>query len=161
MRFRGLVGCMVIGLLSLGSPALAHVAADDAPAAAPAVSSSSGVETIAAAAPEAGGLGMLLAAAVAALVIVRRRRAVGLACIALLLVIAFETGLHSVHHIVDERDAASCVVALATAQAGGLAVESVAFERPAEVGTPVAVRSDTSTPVRSSAPDLGRAPPAA
>jgi hypothetical protein len=152
---------VAIALLSLGSPAFAHVAADPAPAAAPAVSSPSGVETIAAAAPEASGLAMLLAAAVAALAIARRRRAIALTCIALFVVIAFEAGLHSVHHIGDERDAASCVVALATAQTGGLAVESPALERPVEVGTPLAIRIETSTPVRSSAPDLGRAPPAA
>jgi hypothetical protein len=153
--------CLVVALLALGTPALAHVGLEYAPAATPAPARPLDVQTLTAATPALTGLWTLVAAiAVAAVAIARRRRAVALACVALLMLIAFEAGLHSVHHIGDQLDS-SCVIASASSHTGALTVESVAFERPTEVATPVDVSAGEPTTVRSAAPDLGRAPPAA
>jgi hypothetical protein len=160
MRTRTLGLGLVLALLAVGTPALAHVALESAPAA-PIQSALPSAETVSAAAPSTAGLGTLLATvAVAALAVARHRRAVALAGVALLMLIAFEAGLHSVHHIGDHLDS-SCLIASASAHTGALTVDSVAFERPTEIVAPVTVSSCTQTTVRSSAPDLGRAPPAA
>ena len=44
----------------------------------------------------------------------------------------FEAGLHSVHHL-KEADAAKCAVAAVSSHAGGLVVDVIAIERPADV----------------------------
>lgn len=161
MRTWSLALCLVVALLAWGTPALAHVSLEYAPAAAPVLAELPDAQTLIAAAPVTAGLWTVLAAvAVLALAIARRRHAVAVVCVAVLVLIAFEAGLHSVHHIGDHRDA-SCVIASASAHTGALTVESVALERPTEVATPVAVSVGTPKMVRSSAPDLGRAPPAA
>lgn len=63
------------------------------------------------------GPGVLLvgALAVAGALGMRRRRRLALALAALLLVLAFEAALHSVHHLGDPARAAECAVAVATA----------------------------------------------
>jgi hypothetical protein len=94
------------------------------------------------------------------ILIARRRRAVAVACMALLLLIAFESGVHSVHHLTDQPDG-QCVVASASAHTGGVAAATVAFDRPVEASTTVAVLPAPSATARPDAPDLGRAPPLA
>jgi hypothetical protein len=160
MRTWRLALWLVVALLAWGTPALAHVALEYAPAAAPVPSELPDAQTLIAAAPVTAGLWTVLAAvAVLALAIARRRRAVALVCVAVLMLIAFEAGRHSVHHIGDHGDS-SCVIASASAHTGALTVDAVAFEHPVEVATPVAFSVGTPATVRSSAPDLGRAPPA-
>lgn len=161
MPTRTLVLCLAVAILAWGGPALAHVAVEVAPApAAPIPSLPAAMPSLDAAAPGTTGLwAVLVAAALAAVAIARRRRAVALASVAVLMLIAFESGLHSVHHISDQGEA-SCVVASASAQTGALTVERIAAERPLEVATAAVVHRATPTPARSAAPDLGRAPPA-
>lgn len=152
--------CLAVALLAVADPALAHVALEYPPAT-PAPAPLLDAQILSAAAPTLTGLWTLVAAvAIGGVLVARRRTAVALACVALLTVIAFEAGLHSVHHIGDQPDG-SCVIASASAHTGALTVDSPALERPAEVTTPVVVRVDAPTSARSAAPDLGRAPPAA
>ena len=161
MRTPTLTMCLVVALLALADPALAHVGLEYAPAASPAPALPLDTQALSADAPTLTGLWTLIAAvAVAGVALARRRRAVALACVALLALIAFETGLHSVHHIGDQPDG-SCVIASASAHTGALTVDGAALERPTEVPTPVVVSVDAPATVRSAAPDLGRAPPAA
>jgi hypothetical protein len=160
MRTRTLTMCLVI-LLTAAAPALGHVGLEYAPAGPPAPAPPLDAQALSSATPTLTGVWALIAAvAVAAVALARRRRAVALACVALLALIAFETGLHSVHHIGDQPGS-SCVIASASAQTGALTVDRTALERPTEVTTPVVVSVQAPTTARSAAPDLGRAPPAA
>jgi hypothetical protein len=159
MRLRHAGWCLVVvAVLALGTPAWAHVDVPTVPDAPPPVVT---VETLAAAAPSMDGLWLLAsAAALTAVAVARRRRAVALACTALLLLIAFEAGVHSVHHVADHLGA-QCVVASASAHTGGVAVDAVAIEAPVDVATSIAVTPSATPVLRSVPPDLGRAPPSA
>jgi len=96
----------------------------------------------------------------AAVVVPRRVLIAGL--VLLLLVAGFEASVHSVHHLADQRAAAQCAVAAASAQVQG-ATEPVPVPMvgvPAPIGavvTPEPVRPGS----RSLRPDEGRAPPSA
>src|SRR5262245_2319632 len=73
----------------------------------------------------------------------------------------FEAGMHSVHHL-TEADAAKCAIAAVSSHSGGLVASMAAVERPADVVTAtVPAQVVALAPSRLSAPDLGRAPPAA
>ena len=91
------------------------------------------------------------------------RRRVLVAVLALvLLVLAVETGVHAVHHLTDQRGAADCVVAMASANVQGTAASpppACALWIPDPVGTVVAPAPERpgARPLR---PDEGRAPPA-
>lgn len=154
---RKMVGwCVVAAVLALSTPAMAHVTTDvvvELPL--------TQLETLAAPAPSMDGLATLVAAfAVALTLIARHRRAVAVACMALLLLVAFESGVHSVHHLTDQPDG-QCVVASASAHTGGVAAVTMAFDRPVEAVTTVAVPPAARAAARRDAPDLGRAPPLA
>ena len=152
---RNLIGWWVMAaVLVLSTPAVAHV-----PTSTPVEFAPARLETLAAAAPSLGALATLVVAiALAMLLVARSRRAVAVACLALLLVVAFESGVHSVHHLTDQPDA-RCMVASASAHIGGVAVTTVAFDRPAEAVSAVAVTPTGAPAARPAAPDLGRAPP--
>jgi hypothetical protein len=96
----------------------------------------------------------------AAVVLLRRRACVaGLALV--LVVLALETGVHSVHHLADRQGAAECVVALATAQMHGTAEAPPADHGSWITGPVGAVQAPApgrpgTRPLR---PDEGRAPP--
>lgn len=157
MRPRTLGWWLVVAVLALSTAAWAHVDTMSAPV----VSTPFGVDTLTAATPAMDDMWTLVSAlAVATVLIARRRRAVALACTALLLLVAFEAGVHSVHHLADQP-ATQCVVASASTYTSGVIVETVAFERPAEATTSAAVTSLASAALRPAAPDLGRAPPTA
>lgn len=138
------------------SPVVTEIAVP-APLAAPVAAPAPSPPEMAPLAPAiALGLGL------AAVVLLRPRASVvGLALV--LVVLALETGVHSVHHLADQQGAAECVVALATAQMHGT-VEAP----PADHGSCIAVPVDAVlglTPERPGSrllrPDEGRAPPAA
>jgi hypothetical protein len=157
MRPRILSFCVVLAVLALSTAAWGHVDTPSIPELAAALP----LETLAAATPPLDDLWTLVSAAALAMVLIaRRRRAVALACVALLMLVAFEAGVHSVHHLGAQPDG-KCVIASAAAQTGALGVDTVAFERPAEAVAPVAVMPVVVAGLRASAPDLGRAPPAA
>ena len=100
------------------------------------------------------GLGLVLAA---------RRRALVVVLALVLIVLAVETGVHSVHHLTDQKGGAGCVVALASAHVHGTAEPPAAVHDP-WAGGPVDTVV-TPAPERPGArplrPDEGRAPPAA
>jgi hypothetical protein len=147
---------LMVAVLALSTPALAHVPTDIPIDFMPAQ-----LETLSAAALSMDGLGALVAAMAAAMILIARRRgALAIACTALLLLVAFESGVHSVHHLADQPDS-QCVVASASAHTGGVAVDTIAFGRPAETMTAIAITLTGSPTSRPAAPDLGRAPPIA
>ena len=116
-----------------------------------------------AAAPETPGFPWSALAIVAAAVALgwrRPRRAAALALVLLLAVFAFEDGLHSVHHGLDQAQASSCPVAAAGTHLSATPVDGVA---PCDVILPVvalAVETSPSDPIaRLASPEQGRAPP--
>jgi hypothetical protein len=156
MRRQILGWATVVAVLLSSTPAMAHVRVDDA-----AVFTPAHVETLTDGGPSLDGLAPLLAGVVAGLMLVaRRRRAVAAVCTALLLLVAFEAGVHSVHHLADQPDG-QCVIASASSHAGAVVVGTVAVEPPVESVAPLTLASTSSPTARSDAPDLGRAPPIA
>jgi hypothetical protein len=91
----------------------------------------------------------------------RRPRRVAAGLVILLPVLAFEAGLHSVHHVGAPHQAAACAVGVATAHLAGNVVEVVTVD-------PIAAPSlHTALPAPSApvalhrpSPHEGRAPPA-
>ena len=156
MRPRMIGWWVMAAVLALSTPAMAHVTTDTAVDFMPPQ-----LETLTAATPSMDGLGTLVTAVAAAMILIaRRRRTLAIACMALLLLLAFESGVHSVHHLADQPDS-QCVVASASAHTGGIAVDTIAFGPPAETLTAIAVMLTASPTSRPAAPDLGRAPPIA
>ncbi len=104
-------------------------------------------------------LGLVLALALA--LISPRRTLVG--ALALVLVaLAAETGVHSVHHLADQKAAAECVVAVASTQVHGTAQPTAIDDL--HVFTPVGpvLAPEPDRPgARPLSPEQGRAPPAA
>jgi hypothetical protein len=116
-----------------------------------------------AAAPDVPGMPwstLAIGAAVVALGWWRPRRAAALACVLLLAVFAFEDGLHSVHHGMNQTQASSCPVAAASTHLHATPVDGVA---PSDVVLSVvalAVETSPSDPIACLAtPEQGRAPP--
>jgi hypothetical protein len=116
-----------------------------------------------AAAPEMPGFpwsALAIVAAAMALGWWRPRRAAALALVLLLAVFAFEDGLHSVHHGMNQAQASSCPIAAAATHLNATPVDGVA---PCDVVLPVvalAVETSPSDPIAHLAtPEQGRAPP--
>lgn len=77
----------------------------------------------ASAAPTVPWVGMVVAALVVAAGARRPRRAVTLAIVFVLVLFAFDTGVHSVHHLNDREAGATCAVALGTAHVAATPVD--------------------------------------
>jgi hypothetical protein len=155
------------------APAAAAVAQEPAPAASPSVppSAAPGVVSGGAVArvvpiPTQSSPAPVWAALILALLLpatlIAPRRVLVVALVLILAVIAVEEGVHSVHHLADQRAASHCAVAAASAHVQGtaepLAVPAVWVPTP--IGTVVVSEPDQpgSRPLR---PDEGRAPPSA
>jgi hypothetical protein len=159
MRTRTLVLCLLVSLLGWATPVLAHVPPEQAPAVAPPEAWDLDGQALVSAAGPARGLWTLLAVlALGAVAVARHRRSVALAAAAVLVLITFEVGLHSVHHI-GEPGGGKCVVAHAPAQTGALATDRIACEHPTEPTSVLAASPGSPAIARSLAPDRGRAPP--
>ena len=90
----------------------------------------------------------------------RPRRAVALALVLVVGVLAFETGVHSAHHLGQPDDVARCVIAWMSSQLSADVVDTTIDALPAPV--PEARVPALAVPVvaaRLVAPDAGRAPP--
>jgi hypothetical protein len=152
--------------LALASPALAHPVAGASPAAAltPGALVVAPVldETIAAApsGPSTPWTVIGLLGGLALAVGIGRRRALVLALAVVILFLAFETGLHSTHHLGNPDDASHCVVASTSAQlSADVAPDHIqSLVAPAPTApAPALVTPATGT--RAVAPDAGRGPP--
>lgn len=90
----------------------------------------------------------------------RARHAVALALVLLLAVLAFEDGLHSVHHLTEHAKPVRCAIAAATAHLSATAVDITVS---ADVVLPVVAVSvepgQTDPVARFLCPDQGRSPP--
>ena len=117
------------------------------------------------AAPTPAGVPWYLVVALSGLAAVgarRPRRNLALALVLLLAILAFENGLHSVHHLNDQDRGESCAVASASQHVAGTEVEgsfTAAAPAPAEPTRVASVRVIRSA--RSLGPHEGRAPPVA
>jgi hypothetical protein len=118
-----------------------------------------------AAAPASAQLSVVIfaSALVAALLARRRaRRAIVLTLVVLLAVLAFENGLHSVHHGLDERRLAGCPLGAASSHLSATPVEDIAAaELILDVVAAAPERSQPDVDVRALSPHQGRAPPSA
>ena len=164
----------VLGMLGPSGPASAHspfepgteVASESAPGFTASGDRSGGGALpgwALAAAPDMPGLpwsALAIVAAALALGWRRPRGAAALALVLLLAVFAFEDGLHSVHHGMNQAQASSCPVAAAGAHLSATPVDGVA---PCDVVLPVvALAVETSPPdpiAHLTNPEQGRTPP--
>ena len=89
----------------------------------------------------------------------RPRRAVGLALILLLAVFAFESGVHSVHHLSDPSRAEHCGVASASQHMSGTEVAGVTVAESLPQAPHQVLLAAPIARVRSLGPEQGRAPP--
>jgi hypothetical protein len=117
------------------------------------------IPTPATAGPLWAALGLVLLLGAAAVV---PRRVLITALVLLFLVAGFETSVHSVHHLADQRAAARCAVAAASAHVQGAADPLAVPEMwvPTPIGAVVAAEPDRPG-ARTLRPDEGRAPPSA
>jgi len=170
-RAYALLAALVIGLALVGSatstwahpPAVASVDAVDpvsvagAALPAPMAAPTPAIPTAAPLAP------MVLLTAALGVALTARRRALATALALVTIVLAAETGVHSVHHLTDQQAATECVVALASANVHGTAGSPSAADA-VRVAVPIGavVAPAPQRPgARPSRPDEGRAPPAA
>jgi hypothetical protein len=88
------------------------------------------------------------------------RRAVALAIVPLLIVVAFEAGVHGVHHLGDARAGAECSVAVSAEHVSGAPVDVPAGFTPAPlVSSPLALAETLRFAEQQYSPGDGRAPP--
>ena len=106
------------------------------------------------------GAAIGLAVAMLVLLALRRRKALAVATVLASLVLIFENGVHSVHHLGDDQGASECAAAVATTHLAGASTEPPSAEAfhvlrldrlPAT--TPAILACQTFRP------DIGRAPP--
>jgi hypothetical protein len=157
----------LLGAVALPPSASAHLASrlalieDGAPLAAPSETLASPVPSWTAAptpVPMPWHVIALLAG-LAALGARRPRRALGLALILLLAVFAFESGVHSVHHLADPARGERCAVAAASQHVSGTEVTAVIVaESLPQAPHEVALAAPT-TRLQLIGPEQGRAPP--
>lgn len=104
---------------------------------------------------------IFVAALVVALLVLRRaRRAVVLTLVVLLAVLAFENGLHSVHHGLDEPRLAGCTLGAASSHLSATPVEDIATaELILSIVAAAPERTQPDVDVRALSPHQGRAPP--
>ena len=106
---------------------------------------------------------VMAAVALAVSLVLRRaagRRAVALALVALVTVVAFEVALHSVHHLGDADDGASCPVLTATVHLSSASAPEVDVRAPLQAPEGIgSVRLTWLLPVRPVSVPEGRAPP--
>ena len=164
MRRTVLVFAVLVALLTAGVPAWAHTRAPVAPVQAPSAPAFvPSLETFAAAAPEPSlpWVALLLLGAVGIAAVSRQRRLMAVTLVAIVALLAFETGVHSTHHLGKPDDSAHCAVAWMSAQLSAHVVDATVDAAPTLA--PQATVSLLAPPAlaeRAIAPDAGRAPPA-
>lgn len=163
------LGLVLAGAVVLPHEAAAHsgvrlvledVAADVAPAAPIAPALDDLVWSSAAAGASVPWPLVAVAMSLVALGVRRPRRALALTLILLAAVFAFESGIHSVHHLADVEGAPECGVAAASQHIAGTEVHAVAADAIPAESPLLAASGSFVTRARFTGPDLGRAPPA-
>ena len=103
---------------------------------------------------------LVLSVAVLALIGVRRPRpALAVALILLVAVFAFESGVHSVHHLGDRDRGEHCALAAASQHLAGAEVDVVMVVETLPLTRLLAATDALTERVRLIGPDQGRAPP--
>lgn len=155
---------LAVAFLATASSALAHPKTPPPTTVVAAVAGEEGTTLEWRAAASTGHIGSVvlwLVAALVALAVVRRlRNALALATVLAVIVLTFESGIHSVHHLGDDHGASQCVVASASTHLAGTSAEPpscdvfsvLTVDRPAVIAQSITA----SQPFR---PDAGRAPP--
>jgi hypothetical protein len=112
--------------------------------------------------PTTDASGLLLAGLVAGIVpCLARPRRLTAALVIILVILAFETGLHSTHHLNDPARASACTVAILAVHLVGSPVDNVSVDligSPAH--RPISPEPERQVPHSRPAPHEGRAPPA-
>ena len=146
-----------IDVVPAAPPAAVKVApAPLAPAAPPQLAWVAGPEPVALPWPR------LAAVAAAAAIAVRRRprAALALGLVLLVGVLAFESGVHSVHHLGEQGHGNPCAVASTSLNLTGLEIEpAVVLSAPAALGLAVAMAVPSDPRALPESPHEGRAPP--
>lgn len=176
MRLRPAFAMVLLVLAALGmsgpcGPSWAHSPFEPEAEVAPEGASGSGASevrrhegdsaawTLAPAAPRFSWWTLAVVSAVVAFGWRRPRRAAALALALFLAVFAFEDGLHSVHHGLDQAPASSCPVAAAGTHLSATAVDGVPDDVILSM-VALSVETSPSDPVvRPTNPEQGRAPP--
>ena len=164
MRRSALAFAVLVALLTTGVPAWAHTRApvDPAPApAAPVFVPTGEMLSAAAPAPSLPWAAILLLGAIGIAAVSRQRRLVAVTLVAIVALLAFETGVHSTHHLGTPDDSVHCAVAWMSAQLSADVVDATVDAAPALA--PEAIALPLAPPAlaeRAIAPDAGRAPPA-
>jgi len=178
MRLRSVFAMLLLVLAALGmpgpcGPGWAHspfepeAEAEVAPESVPGSPASEGRRhedgSVLAPALAASGVSWWALAVVAAAVALGRRRprrAAALALALLLAVFAFEDGLHSVHHGLDQAQASSCPVAAAGTHLSATPIDGGAPDDVILSMVALSVEISPSDPItRATNPEQGRAPP--
>ena len=160
-----LIVFVVAALLVGAAPALAH-----RPPAAPPLPEAAGIvvpvpaltEALTSAVPDpAPPWAAMSLVAVGALVAAwRPRRALALALVLIVGLLAFETGVHSAHHLGKADEAARCAVAGLATQVNADLVHTAFDAAPLDVlQTGITAPASPVVAARAVAPDAGRAPP--
>src|SRR5712691_1094447 len=163
MRRSALAFAVLVALLTT-SPAWAHTRAPVTPVPAPSAPVFvPSLETFTAAAPEPSlpWVALLLLGAVGITAVSRQRRLMAVTLVAIVALLAFETGVHSTHHLGKPDDSAHCAVAWMSAQLSADVVDATVDAAPAlapQTPTPpLAPPSSPSAPSRPT-PDAPHPP---
>lgn len=103
---------------------------------------------------------LAMAVALAAFGARRPRRALALTLIVLAAVFAFESGVHSVHHLADRDGGQQCAVAAASQHVAGTETDAVVADAIPAESSLLAASGTPLARARFTGPDQGRAPPA-
>jgi len=164
MRRTALAFAVLLALLTTGVPAWSHTRAPVAPVQAPSAPAFvPSLETFAAAAPEPSlpWVALLLLGTVGIAAVSRQRRLMAVTLVAIVALLAFETGVHSTHHLGKPDDSAHCAVAWMSAQLSADVVDATVDAAPTLVPqTTAPLLAPPALAERAIAPDAGRAPPA-
>ena len=106
------------------------------------------------------GAAIGLAVAMLVLLAFRRRDALAVATVLASLVLIFENGVHSVHHLGDDQGASECAAAVATTHLAGASTEPPSAEAFHVLRHERLAATTPAIPAcQTFRPDIGRAPP--
>jgi hypothetical protein len=148
---------LATAVLAVGAPASAHTPSRSAALALPTLHE---VLTAAPAEPAVPWTALALLVAIGIAGVSRKHRVVAVTLVLVVGLFAFETGVHSAHHLGKADEAARCTVAWMSSQLSADTVDTVVHALPGPVleATAPALASPALAE-RALAPDAGRAPP--